>query len=347
MDRLYARYPFLDAAREAVQAAELDLAELVAREDSATVERGKERVEAAIGGGTVGDRHRRDRVELLSYPVARAIVSLVDEPDLVDVYARAEAATARERFVADLEGQELKSTADGRITLDRLLREFGLSEAVDRDGDRFLVAVGPYLSLSAGFDGAGWRLATRDLRDGVVPVDREELYALLSEAVRTSVADRLPLSVPDPVADHLAGEVESIRRALADRTVPRGIDLVVPGLFPPCMRALLTRARSGADLPDHSAFSLVAFLASVGMEAEEIAALCDVAPDEIAYRVDRIRSEAGADYAPPSCETMVAYGDCVNRDDLCARIDHPLEYYDRRVAEADDPTDWRERGDAD
>lgn len=348
MDRLHARYPFLDAAREAVQRAEVDLAALVAREDSAAVERGVDRLETAIGEGRVGDGHRRPRVELLSYPIARTIVSMVDRPELVRVYARAEARTARERFVADLEGDDLKSTSDGRITLGGLLDEFDLSGAVTRaDADRFRVEVGPYLSLSADLDGENWRLATRDLDDGTVPVDREELYDLLTEAVRESVTERLPLSVPDAVADHLTDEVDRIEAALADRTVPRGIDVVVPGLFPPCVRALLTRVKSGERLPEHSRFSLFAFLAGIGMDADEIAALCDLDAEEVAYRVERIRSEAGTDYAPPSCEAMVAYGDCVNKDDLCTAIAHPLEYYDRRIDDAPDPTDWRERQGAD
>jgi DNA primase large subunit len=31
---------------------------------------------------------------------------------------------------------------------------------------------------------------------------------------------------------------------------------------------------------------------------------------------------------------MQAYGDCVNRDELCERITHPLSYYGRAVESA-------------
>jgi DNA primase large subunit len=40
---------------------------------------------------------------------------------------------------------------------------------------------------------------------------------------------------------------------------------------------------------------------------------------------------------------MQAQGDCVNKDERCERIDHPLSYYDDAVAAADGVTDWRQR----
>jgi len=97
MNRLHARYPFLSSAREAVEASDVDLAAVV-RRDGEVVDRAVGRVENALDGGTVGEPHRRTRVELLSYPVARVLVSLVDEHVLTRKYARAEAQTAYDRF---------------------------------------------------------------------------------------------------------------------------------------------------------------------------------------------------------------------------------------------------------
>lgn len=109
MQRLHARYPFLEAARDTVATETVDLATVV-EQDRAVVDRARQRVIAALDDGTVGDFHREPRIELLSYPVARVLVSMVDERVLVRKYARAEAATAYERFTADLEDTtELKS----------------------------------------------------------------------------------------------------------------------------------------------------------------------------------------------------------------------------------------------
>ena len=346
MERLHARYPFLTAAREAVEAAGVDLADLVAV-GGQPVERGLDRVESAITDGTVGDPHRTPRVELLSYPVARVLVSLVDRPELTRVYARAEAATAHERLRSDVEGEALKSTAGGEMTVERLLAEFDLDRDVDLDEDGARVGVSAYLRLAADLDGEEWRLAVRDLSDGWVPVEREELYALLRAAVRDRVTEGLPLPVPEAVAGNLESEREAIESALADYDSPRGIDLVVPGLFPPCMRALLDRARSGEDLPPNSAFALLSFLTGIGMDRDEVAALCDLDPEAVEYRVSRLRGENGGDYPPPSCATMQVYGDCVNKDDLCEEIPTPANYYARRIDGVEDPTDWRETLDAD
>jgi DNA primase large subunit len=41
---------------------------------------------------------------------------------------------------------------------------------------------------------------------------------------------------------------------------------------------------------------------------------------------------------------MQTYGDCVNKDDICEQVineSHPLNYYEYRLEEADDPEDWR------
>ena len=351
MERLHARYPFLGASRDAVEAADVDLGALVAAGGPA-VERGRERVQRALLEGTTEAEEPRtwsDRAELLSYPVARVLVSLLDVPGAVEKYAAAEAATARERFVDDFEADlELKSTADERLTLEALLADFGLAGRVEPTGDgEFSVAVTAYLQLAAELDGEEWRLAGRPLDGGRVPVARPELYTLLREAVRRRVEEGLPLSVPEAIAEPLDDDLAAIRRSVAELDPPTSFDAVVPGLFPPCMRALLTRARSGEALPDHSRFSLVAFLVSTGLDAEEVTELCDVSgepAEAVREQVERLRDESGAVAAPPSCAVMAEYGDCVDKDDLCETIQHPLSYYDERLDRAPDDrvADWRE-----
>lgn len=341
MKRFHARYPFLDAAREAVDEAAVDLADLVARDDAAAVDRAVGRVEAALSGDTTGDLHRRPRVELLSYPVARVLVSLVDDPVLTRKYARAEAVTAHRRFVDDFEGDELQSTSGDRMTLDRLLREFDLAGAVTETDDGFRVAVGEYLSLSGDLPGDEWRLATRALADGTVPVDREELHLLLRQAVERRVSAGLPLSVPGAIAAELDDAVAAVEDLLADLELSDDIDAVVPDLFPPCVANLLERTREGQALPDHSRFVLTSFLTAIGMDDGEIAEFCGGEAD--AYRTERIATaDGGTEYPPPSCETMVAYGDCVNRDEVCETISHPMKYYEKRLDAADAAADWRD-----
>ena len=350
MQPVHARYPFLSAAREAVETAGVDLAAVVA-EEPAVVQRALSRVEGALRGGTAGDPHRRTRVELLSYPVARVLVSAVDEHVLVYKYARAEAATAHERFSEELTAAtEFRSTRAASLELGDLLVEFDLAGAVRETPDGYRVGVGAYLRHAADQWGEEWRLVNRDLRDGEVPLEEKELLTLLRQAVRHRVEEGLPLDVPDPVVANLAAEIDRIEELLAELELTREIDTVVPDLFPPCMKHLLDRIQKGDHLEHHSRFAIAAFLTSIGMSTDDIVELFQVNPgfgEEVTrYQVNHIRGATSpTEYSPPSCATMQSYGDCVNMDDLCEEISHPMGYYERKLDDTDDDqlVDWRER----
>ncbi len=359
MKSLHARYPFLSAARGAVEAAGVDLADLVASED-AVVERGLERIEWAITEGTIGEQHRRTRVELLSYPVARVLVSLVDQHILLRRYGRAEARTAYDRFSEELAATaEFQSTRTERLDLETLLVEFDLEDSVHEVGEaadgEYRIDVGPYLEHAAGEWGDEWRLVNRPLADGQVPIDHDELLVLLRRAVQRRVTDGLPFEVPDEIADELTEEVERIRELLDDLDLTREIDTVVPELFPPCMKHLLDKVQKGEHLEHHSRFAIAAFLTSIGMTTDEIVELFQVNPgfgeEQTRYQVDHIRGDTSpTEYSTPACATMQSYGDCIGKDDVCEDVineSHPLNYYEHRIEDADDDelTDWREDGD--
>ncbi|MFO7927179.1 hypothetical protein [Natronomonas sp.] len=355
MERLHARYPFLDASRAAVEAAEIDLSELVS-EGGPPVERGHERVERALMDGTTAAEEPSfwsTRAELLSYPIARVLVSLLDVPGATEKYAAAEAATARERFVEDFEADlELKSAGGDRLTLDHLLADFDMSGRVEAIGDgRFGLDVTAYLELAAELEEPQWGLARRPLSAGTVPVGRPELYTLLREAVGRRVREGLPLSVPSEIESPLSSELASIRRSIADIDPPMSFEAVTPGLFPPCIRALLSRSRDGeglGGLADHSRFSLLSFLLASGLDADGIVELCNAENESDAVRaqVDRLGGEDGPVAAPPSCVVMDEYGDCVNADETCETIRHPLSYYAVKLRRTPDDriTDWRRQG---
>lgn len=339
MERLHARYPFFAAAREAVDAAAVDLADLVARPDEPAVDRAVDRVVSALTDHTTGEPHRDARTELLSYPVARVVVSLVDDPVVTRTYAKAEAATAHERVLADLDGGDrLKSTSGADLSVERLLREFDLAGDVVPTDEGYRVAVTRYLRLAADLDDPDWRLPRRSLADGAVPVTREELLELLRAAIEERVAAGLPFAVPDAIAEQLDGAVAAVEDVLSDPAVPTEFATVEPDAFPPCMDALLERARGGEDLPDHSWFVLLSFCATVGMHAEEVVAVVD--PDDeavaerIRYGIERVATDEGdIAYPPVSCATMQTYGDCVNKDETCETIAHPLSYYETSLAD--------------
>jgi DNA primase large subunit len=98
--------------------------------------------------------------------------------------------------------------------------------------------------------------------------------------------------------------------------------------------ALLARARGDEELPPESRFSLTSFLVALGLDAEAVASATGLDPETTETQVEFLRDREGSQYPSPSCATMQAYGDCVNRDELCERITHPLSYYGRAVESA-------------
>jgi len=331
----HARYPFLSGAREAVAALSVAPTEL-ARADAPAVERGAARVERALMTGGVdpagGEDRWRPRDELLSYPVARVLVSLLDDRDAARKYAVAEAATARERLEADAAAEsDLRTVERGRLSLDEALREFGVADAVAaRDDGRYDVDVAVYLELADPDAGEEWRLVNRALADGRVPVERAELFDLLEERVRARVADGLPVPVGgdagETLADALAEEVARLRTLLADRAPRPDVSTIDEAAFPPCVDALLARAKDGEDLPPRSQFALVAFLVDLGLDEDDVAARTglDAAAE---FPATVLADGDGSQYPMPSCATMAAQGDCVNKDERCERVAHPLAYY--------------------
>ncbi|ERH02616.1 MAG: eukaryotic-type DNA primase, large subunit [Halonotius sp. J07HN6] len=358
----HARYPFLAAARKAVTEAGVELETLVANDEPA-VERARERVERALLAGRVDsetpDEWRVDD-ELLSYPLARILVSLLDSPAAIDKYAAAEAKTAIERLKTDLDsGDELRSTPSASIDRDTLVAELDLETAIQAERDAatamddpawFRVGVGTYLELASGARGDGWRLVNRELVDGTVRVEREELFRLLRTAIRRRVAEGLPFDGLDEdagIAAELSAQLTDLRRLLSERTRVGEIDFVARELFPPCIENLLQKAEDGIELEGFEQFTLMAFLTGIGMDADEIVAFCaesSLAPAGIRYQTEYLKDDRGTQYPPPSCETLSAYGICHNEDDHWKIAGHPLAYYQERLDAADaDLVDWREQ----
>jgi DNA primase large subunit len=372
MDALDAKYPFFAAAREAVADAAVSLPELVAA-DAPAVERGRERVERALMDGTVesesgefpGESDYDVQAELLSYPVARILVSLLDSEPAIEKYAAAEAATAVDRIRGDLAtDDELRSVPTPTVALDDVLAEFDLADAVrpessrsasapdagapGRDPAHYRIDVGPYLRLTSPSWGESWRLVNRALADGAVRVSRGELLDALEAAVEERVREGLPfeLAAGEGIAAELEEGVADLKRLLSERSYAGPIDVVAPELFPPCMTNLIEKAERGADLSPPESFALMAFLVGIGMTPDEVVAFCaDTSLDAagIRYQTEYLQDDRGTQYPPPTCETLANYGVCHNEEDHMQVAADPLAYYEKRVAAADEVTDWRDR----
>ena len=333
MDRLEARYPFFESARVAVEAAAVDLPEVIAS-SPAVLDRATDRVRQGLSEGTVGPPRRSNRVEVLSYPVARVLVSLLDDPRVIEAYANAEAKTARERLTEDLTtADSLQSVDRGGLTLTRVLGEFDLADDVTSIDEGYRIAVSAYLRLASDREGQQWRLVERDVAGGVVTVTESELLALLETALKDRVADGLPLSVPAPVAESLAEQRATLEAMLETYDFAASFDRVDPDAFPPCITALQERARAGDGLSPPAQFTLVSFLGALGLDADAIVEITDGGLDRetVAYQLAHIRDDRGLVYAPPGCATIDDYGFCADVEAPCGGAEHPLAYYEEAI----------------
>jgi DNA primase large subunit len=84
-------------------------------------------------------------------------------------------------------------------------------------------------------------------------------------------------------------------------------------------------------------FAMAAFLLNIGTNEEDLLKMFKTFSDfdeQIArYQVEHIAGKRGSrrKYTAPNCPTMRTHGICVNPDELCASITHPLTYYRRKA----------------
>jgi DNA primase large subunit len=129
-------------------------------------------------------------------------------------------------------------------------------------------------------------------------------------------------------------ELEVLRRKYDDGTFEpsSGFRVRDPSSFPPCIAAILSNLRDGVNVPHTARFAVTAFLLNIGLTEDEIIEIYKNSPDfdeeRTRYQVEHIAGDKGnVRYTAPSCDTMRTYGNCINSDDVCEKIMHPLSYY--------------------
>jgi DNA primase large subunit len=320
-------YPFTEEAAEHVRRAGYSLEGLLDKSSFRTVRnRAAERVLGALSGEISDRTAGKDTeilAELLSYPLARIIVSCLGDPILIRRYALAEAKLAYRR---------MKNDADGLLSL---AEDLGIHHSSMSDPLR--IHFSEYIRASHRMRDPKWKLVNRDLNDGYLTVTREELMRLMEEMVRDRVLKGLPLDVDPEICERLREYIKPIGSELEALSARRKADLgqVEEGAFPPCIKRMMSQVAAGTNLAHSARFALTSFLLQINMQVDDVIALFNTSPDfdeeQTRYQVEHIAGASGTRYKPPSCATMTTYGNCPGEDDLCKRIRHPMSYYERRI----------------
>lgn len=169
----FADFPFINGALKYVENLDFRLDELFSdRAFEQIRERGKGRVLESIGDGILKplctDRISAEK-ELLSYPVARILVSCINDGYLIRRYALAEAKSSY--------GQVRKLP---HASLKELALDFDIDAEMDER--RYLVHFTDYIRYA--IHEHEWKLINRKMNRGWVHLTKEEISRILEEAIK-------------------------------------------------------------------------------------------------------------------------------------------------------------------
>jgi DNA primase large subunit len=330
-----AKFPFTAEASDYIKSFNIEPAELARPELRPILDRATERIKQAVFSGRISAELTQEDVDILAYPTSLMLISIIGDDRARRRYALAEGKRAYQ-LLRDEPPDKLLQIATGTFGWD--------AKVVDRDigGTHYEFAVHFrfYVRNSARIRDLKWKLVNRVLSEGYVLLPREDFARLLEEEVQARVLDKtsdLDLAAPkelEPYIEPLQSSVKARSLYLAAEEMPRA---VMATAMPPCMKNLLTVLQSSKHISHMGRFAMAAFLLNVGISEEELLKMFTSFSDfdeKIArYQVEHIAGKRGSrrKYTAPNCNTMKTHGLCVNPDDLCATISHPLSYYRKKA----------------
>jgi DNA primase large subunit len=327
-----AKYPFLNETTEYVRKLDLKIEDLADPSLASVLERAEERVEEAILYTLVDRKLRNEEVEILSFPVAVMLVAATENSFIRKRYALSEAKQAyndmrfepKDKFVALTQNFGWKLAAGSNVGMPC---ELSLN-FVD------------YVKNTTQLREKKWKLVNRVMCKGNVYLTRSEAARLLSEEVRKHIEKRLEMKDLPKFPPNITEVVERIKRLSVEKIGKVEMEgfqkTITQTAFPPCIQALYKSFSSGHHLSHIGRFTLTSFLVNVGMPPETVVEqfknFSDYNERMTRYQVEHIAGEKGSKtrYVPPKCETLKTHGVCINPDETCDRIRHPLAYYRKR-----------------
>ncbi|MGQ9566353.1 MAG: hypothetical protein ACUVT5_07440 [Candidatus Bathyarchaeales archaeon] len=309
---------------------DLKIDELADPTFSRILDRAEKRVENTLTSNSIG-KPEDPQIEIPSFPIAVMMVSAIDDSYLKKRYALFEA-----KRISDFLKEETPKTMI-RIAefFNWKIRRLPLLE-----GRKFKLHFADFLRNASIFHEKEWKLVNRKIVKGEVMVTQDEAVRLLEEEVKRYIEKRFqPADFMLP--ETIVARVERLKQLLMLRKgelkteeMPK---TVVIDAFPPCVKALYAAITSGHHLSHMGRLALTTFLLNIGMDAEDVVnlyrSLSDFNERLTRYQVEHIAGARGSrtKYKPPRCDTLRTHGICINPDELCKRIWHPLRYYQRKL----------------
>ena len=330
-----AKFPFTTEASEYVRSRNIDPIELTRPELLPILERAMERIKQGVFTGKISSELTQEDVDILAYPTSLMLISSVGDDRTRRRYALAEAKRAYQ-LLREETPEKLLQIAAGSFGWDAKLVEQNVGDT----HFEFALYFKFYVQDSARIHDLRWKLVNRVLSDGYVLLPREDFARLLEEEVQARVLEKtsdLNLILPselDQRVEPLRSMLKARSNRLAADEMPRA---AMASAMPPCMKNLLSLLQTSKHISHMGRFAMAAFLLNIGTNEEDLLKMFKTFSDfdeQIArYQVEHIAGKRGSrrKYTAPNCATMRTHGVCVNPDELCASITHPLTYYRRKT----------------
>lgn len=322
-----AKYPFLREASAFIRAEQVSLVDVLSESAYARARAvGKARVLQALDRGSGPKRVAVDPADqlstLLGYPVARILVSALEDTYLIRRFALREAIAAEDLLKEDSDDVVLHIAAQLPMDLRR------------EDGG-FRLHFSDFLRFTSTMRDTPWKLINQRVDRGFVLLRRDKAIRVLRNAIQRHIEQELPLPVNDEILTTFRTDLSEVRGILeAKKAAFKAEDIGKVSItrFPPCMYNLLAQIQNHENVPHLGRFAIVAFLHHIGLSNEEIFRVFgdvpDFAADVTKYQIDHITGTSSpTEYTPPECSTMKSYGLCPGPDRICLTIKHPLQYY--------------------
>jgi DNA primase large subunit len=330
-----AKFPFTSEASSYIRSRNIDPLELTRPELTPILERAMERIRQGVFSGKISADLTQEEVDILAYPTALMLISSVGDDRTRRRYALAEAKRAYELLRYETP-EKLLQIATGSFRWDARLVERDVGET----HFEFALHFRFYVRNSARIHDLRWKLVNRVLTEGYVLLPREDFARLLEEEVQARILEKTA-DATVALPGELAQRVEPLRSVLKARSQHLASDemphAVMASAMPPCMKNLLSLLQTSKHISHMGRFAMAAFLLNIGTSEEDLLKMFKAFSDfdeRIArYQVEHIAGKRGSrrKYTAPNCATMRTHGICVNPDDLCSTITHPLSYYRRRA----------------
>jgi len=331
----FAKFPFTQEASTYIRARNIDPLELTRPELAPILDRAMDRIREGVLHGRIAAELTQEDVDILAYPTALMVISSVGDDRTRRRYALAEAKRAYELLRYE-NPDKLLQIAVGSFGWDAKLVE----QDVGDTHFEFALHFTFYIRNAARIHDLRWKLVNRVLTEGYVLLPREDFARLLEEEVQARVLEKTADATVQ-LPDELGRRVEPLRSTLRARSQHLAAEemphAAMASAMPPCMKNLLSLLQTSKHISHMGRFAMAAFLLNIGTNQDELLKMFKAFSDfdeRIArYQVEHIAGKRGSmrKYTAPNCATMRTHGICVNPDELCATITHPLSYYRRKA----------------